>query len=111
MSLSAMRTARTFDGVDYTPGRRFRPAREGLRLQGLIPDGRSAYRGWAQDLRLEDILTCTGFGPGFGGDPGFGVEFTTERSREERAFHCDLRPQWGTLWSYRPCPGDLEAVL
>jgi hypothetical protein len=103
-----IRTARTYDGIEYAPGRQFRVIAEGLRLYGVIPDGPSAWRSWAQDLRPGDIVTCTGYGPGFGSDPGYGVEFTTSESEQAHAGACEIRPSVGGIFGYRPAPGALE---
>ncbi len=97
----------TFDGIDHAPGRKFRAACEGLKLTGHTPV-RGGAQGWEQVVHVGDILTCTGYGPGFGGDPGYGVEFTSQRSEAAGAFHCDIWPMHGTLFSYRPPPGSLE---
>ena len=105
------RSAATFDGVDYAPGRRFRVVREGLRLDGWVASRHpGASDGWTQELHPGDILTCTGYGPGSGGDPGYGVEFTSEQSEAAGAFHCDIWPMHGDVFSYRPPPGFLEPV-
>ena len=99
----------TFDGIDYAPGRKFRVAREGLKLTGHIPVQGGA-QGWEQVLHAGDILTCTGYGAGFGGDPGYGVEFTSQQSDAAGAFHCDIWPMYGGEFGYRPPPGSVEAA-
>jgi hypothetical protein len=104
------RTTVTYDGVAYAPGRRFRVAREGLRLSGMVPSGPSAWSGWAQELHPGDIVTCTGYGPGWGSDPGYGVEFATEQSRSAHAGGCEIRPSVGGVFAYRPPPGALVPV-
>jgi hypothetical protein len=102
--------SRTFDGVEYAPGSRFRVAAEGVTLSGLVPDGPSCWRGWKQALAVGDVVTCTGYGAGFGSDPGYGVHFTSERSLAEHAGFCALRPGAGNMFSYRPQPGLLEPL-
>lgn len=104
------RTERTLDGLRYAPGTRFRITKEGARLHGFTPSGPSSFDGWTQQLHIGDVLTCTGFGPGWGGDPGYGIEFSTERSRADGALHCDVSPRRGGVWNYRPDPSFLQAV-
>jgi hypothetical protein len=103
------RTPARFDGIDYAPGRKFRVIREGLTLTGHTAIIGGA-QGWEQVLHIGDILTCTGYGPGSGGDPGYGVEFTSEHSEAARAFHCDIWPMYGGEFGYRPPPGSVEAA-
>ncbi|SRR6266536_2322690 len=98
----------TFDGTEYAPGATYRVMVTGLKLHGMINAGPSAWGMWSQDLQPGDILTCTGYGAGFGGDPGYGVEFTSEASETAGAFHCDVSPQAGDVFSYRPPPRSLE---
>jgi hypothetical protein len=101
------RTPATFDGIDYAPGRKFRVTREGLTLTGHTAVTGGAQE-WQQVLHAGDILTCTGYGPGFGGDPGYGVEFTSQQSEAARAFHCDIWPMHGDEFGYRPPVGSVE---
>ena len=103
------RSAATFDGIGYAPGRKFCVTRVGLRLTGHTPVIGGAH-GWQQVLQVGDILTCTGYGPGFGGDPGYGVEFASQQSEAAGAFHCYIWPMHGTLFDYRPPAGSLEAA-
>lgn len=98
----------TWDGVTYAPGARFRVISEGVTLDGMVPEP-GGYRGWRQQLRPGDVVTCTGYGPGWGGDPGYGVEFTTAESEAARACHCEIRPMAGGLFNFRPAPGLLQA--
>lgn len=101
------RTPATFGGIDYAPGRKFRVTREGLTLTGHTAVIGGA-QGWQQVLHAGDILTCTGYGPGCGGDPGYGVEFTSQQSEAARAFHCDIWPMNGGVFGYRPPAGSVE---
>jgi hypothetical protein len=101
------RSAATFDGIDYAPGRKFRVGRERLKLTGYTPV-RGGADGWEQVLHAGDILTCTGYGPGIGGHPGYGVEFTSQQSEAAGAFHCDIWPMNGSLFDHRPPAGSLE---
>ena len=101
------RRAISLDGVTYAPGERFRVIAEGAVLDGLVP-ARGSYKSWRQQLRPGDILTCTGYGPGFGGDPGYGVEFTSAGSEAAGAFHCQVRPVAGGALDYRPARGLLQ---
>jgi hypothetical protein len=102
----------TYDGVSFAPGARFRVVGAGAYLDGLQPFGShaGAWSGWKQELHVGDIITCTGFGPGFGSDPGYGVEFTTEKAKADNAIHCDFRPMTGGMWNYHPFPGYLIPV-
>lgn len=104
------RRAVTYEGIEYAPGRKYRVRVTGAWLDGMITAGPSAWQGWRQDLQPGDILTCTGYGPGFGSDPGFGVEFTSEQSEIDEAFHCEVRPMAGGIWNYHPAPGVVEPV-
>lgn len=104
------RRAVTYDGVTYAPGRQFRVTRRGVKLTGMTPDGPGAFRGWGQDLNPGDVVTCTGFGPGWGSDPGYGVGFTTPESLAAHAGHCEIHPMAGGMWGFRPHPLVLEPV-
>jgi hypothetical protein len=97
------------DGTVYAPGARFLVVRVGARLEGWVPVP-GAVGGWDQSLSVGDTLTCTGFGPGMGADPGYGVEFTSAESEAASAFHCDFRPSVGGTWRYHPAPGYLEPI-
>ena len=105
------RTARTFDGIDYASGSQFQVTKPGLSLNGCRPSGYpGASDGWSQKLQPGDIITCTGYGTGMGGDPGYGVEFESEASEAVNAFHCHIYPMYGDVFSYRPPPGALTPV-
>jgi hypothetical protein len=101
------RRAVTYDDVSYTPGSKFRVIGTGATLDGWVPE-LGASRGWRQLLRPGDLLTCTGYGPGLGGDPGYGVEFTSPESEAAGAFHCDVQPTTGGAFTSRPAAGLLE---
>jgi hypothetical protein len=101
------RRAVTRDGVTYAPGRQFRVAREGAWLDGMVPE-MGGHCGWRKQLQIGDLLTCTGYGPGFGADPGYGVEFTSAEARAAGASHCEVWPMIGGLFDYGPPPGLLE---
>jgi hypothetical protein len=103
------RRAITLDGVTYAPGAAFRVTAR-ARLSGLKSEGRSSWGGWSQDLRPGDIVLCTGHGPGWGSDPGYGVEFSTPQSLADGASYCEITPSAGTIWNSRPHPGLLEPV-
>lgn len=105
------RRGASFDGVRYAPGRRFRVIMRGAQLVGMAPEPGypgGAWRGWEQKLKPGDIVTCTGFGAGWGGDPGYGVEFTSDKAEAAHAGNCEIRPMAGGIFSYRPAPGVLE---
>lgn len=103
------RTTRILDGTTYAPGGKFRVTKNGAKLSGWAPDDR-ALTGFRQDLEPGDIITCTGFGRGLGSDPGYGIEFTSDRAREAGAQHCEFSPGILSPYSYRPQPGWLEPV-
>jgi hypothetical protein len=105
-----MRQTTTLDGVEYAPGGKFRVVKEGARLSGWTPMAPSAWSGWSQVLHVGDVIECRGFGPGFGSDPGYGVEWTSEQAREAHAGSCDFWPSVGGMWSYHPAAGFLEPV-
>lgn len=106
-----MRVARTIDGVTYAPGAKFRVVGRGARLSGWTPAGPGAYDGWGQRLNPGDVIECTGHGPGFGSDPGHGVEWTSEQAKEAGAHSIDFWPNEGGMWNYHPAPGFLEPVV
>ena len=95
------RRAATYDGLSYASGRRFRVITEGAALNGHTP-APSGARGWQQKLQPGDILTCTGYGPGFGADPGYGVGFTSPAAEAAGAFCCDIWPMAGGSIDYHP---------
>jgi hypothetical protein len=101
------RRAVTYDGVTYAPGGQFRVISERATLDGWVPEPHGS-RGWRQRLRRGDLLTCTGYGPGIGADPGYGVEFTSPEAETAGAFHCLVQPTTGEIFSYRPATGLIE---
>lgn len=104
-----MRTARTIDGVDFRPGRKFRVVKPGLCLRGWVPVV-GASQGWGHDLNVGDVVECLGHGPGMGSDPGHGLEFTSEAAREAGAFHVEIQPNVGGIWNFHPPVDSLEPV-
>lgn len=100
-----MRSTATLDGVEYAPGRKFKVTRAGCELSGMKPDGPYSWRGYKRPLEVGEVITCAGFGAGFGGDPGYGVEFY-----EAGVGTCEFRPSTGSMWTYRPQPGCLEPI-
>lgn len=98
----------TYDGIEYAPGAKFRVLKH-CSMNGFKPSGHpGALDGWRQALEPGDIITCLGYGPGWGSDPGYGVEFTSDAAEAVGAFHLDINPQAGGIWDYRPQPGLLE---
>jgi hypothetical protein len=103
------RRSTTFDGIEYAPGRRFRVVKEGLRLSGWQP--KPGYQqGWGQTLHVGDVVTCLGYGAGWGSDPGYGIEWTTEEAKAAHAFSLDTSPSVGGAFDYRPPMGYLEPI-
>lgn len=70
----------------------------------------SGASSWKQQLRPGEELTCTGWGLGFGSDPGYGVEFTSAESEAARAINCHINPMVGGIADYRPASGVLTSV-
>lgn len=101
------RSARTLDGVEYAPGRKFRVVAEGVYATGMTPYAPSAWSGFRQALPVGTVIECAGFGAGWGSDPGFGVEWVMDGH-----VHVEVRPASpeGSMWAYRPLPGMLEPV-
>lgn len=106
----AARNEVTIDDVTYKPGGKFRVIAEGATLNGWAPHPTGGHVGWRQELHVGDVITCTGFGPGWGGDPGYGVEFTSEQSTAARASHCDVFPSSGSVFRFHPAAGYLEPI-
>lgn len=98
------RSARTFDDVEYAPEGKFKVVGHGAWLTGLEPIGQMAWKGWRRDLVVGEVIVCTGFGAGWGSDPGYGIEFLDPGG----AMHVEVHPQAGGMWAYRPAPGILE---
>lgn len=103
-----MRTARTFDEVNYEPGRQFKVI-ESCRAAGWTP-ARAGADGWGQQLEPGAIVTCLGYGPDIGGDPGYGIHWQTDESKAAGAFAVWIGTQVGTPFTFRPRPGTLEPV-
>lgn len=97
----------------YARGKRFRVIKAGAQLRGLtlVPGVHyTAHQGWTQDLALGDVIESLGYGPGFGADPGYGINWTSEHAKAERAHSLTFYPEEGGIWSYRPPEGYLEEV-
>lgn len=103
------RTVVSYDGVMFAPGGRFRVVRTGARLVGW-QSMHGGFRGWVQELEVGDEIVCTGYGPGMGSDPGYGVEFTSEKSMADRASKCEFWPTVGGTWAYHPDVSFIETV-
>ena len=102
---------RTFDGVTYAPGKKFRVVQP-ARLEGQVPHPKfpGSWTGWKQVLMPGDVVECRGYRPGWGSDPGYGIHWTSERARSACASFVELRPGTGTIFSFRPEPGLLEPI-
>lgn len=104
-----MRTAFTDKetGVVYAPGAKFKVVSEGVYVSGMKPDHRwsNTWGGYREDLPVGTVIECNGFGPGWGSDPGYGIEW-----KIEGVDHVEVRPAIGGVWAYRPAPGLLEPV-
>jgi hypothetical protein len=98
--------------ADWPRGKQFRVVQSGAWLSGMVPIGvGNAYQGWRQDLSIGDVITCLGFSPGWGSDPGYGIHFTTEQAEQARACFVEFRPMAGGLFDYHPMDGWLESVF
>lgn len=104
-----MGEARSYDGIDYVPGRKFRVVAEGVRLVGWTAIQGGA-RGWSEALPVGAVVTCKGYGASMGSDPGYGIEFTSDAAQEAGAFHIELHPSDGGMWNFHPRTGILEAL-
>lgn len=102
------RSVRVFDGIPYVPGALYE-VRSPCRLSGWTPV-QGGHQGWGLRLEPGHLLTCRGYGPGWGSDPGFGIEWTCEEARAVHASACELSPSVGGAFAYRPAIG-LVAVL
>ena len=105
-----LRRAALFDGVEYAPGKRFRVIAEGCSLHGMVVMGPGWNQGWKQTLYVGDVIECTGFGQGWGSDPGYGVEWTSEESKAANAHSVDFYPEVGIPFLCHPRPGFIEEV-
>jgi hypothetical protein len=96
---------------DWPKGKKFRLLKAGY-LDGMIPMRLhpNAHQGWQQQLSVGDVITCEGYGPGWGSDPGYGVHFSTPQSKAEHVVFAEFRPMAGGLFNYRPADGWLEPV-
>lgn len=101
------RRATVMDGVEYNPRARFRVIKAPCSIAGWKSSGPSAWNGWRRNLEVGDVIVCAGYGPGFGSDPGYGVEFQSE---EPGVGTCMFHPMVGSAFDYRPAPGYLEPV-
>jgi hypothetical protein len=97
---------------EYPKGQRFRVIKAGGSLSGMMPmAGHSnAYQGWGQDLAVGEIITCLGYGPGWGSDPGYGIHFTTDKVRQDHVSFAEFRPMAGGAFDYHPADGYLEKI-
>lgn len=89
----------------YPPGSRWRVLKPGLRLSGWRPTGPGTFQGVGRELHPGDVIECDGFGPGWGSDPGYGINW-----RDPEYGKCDLWPAQGSAFSYHPPDGYLERV-
>lgn len=94
----------------YARGKRFRVIKAGAKLWGLTPIRPNVQQGWTQVLEVGDVIESLGFGPGFGADPGYGINWTSERAKAEHAHSLSFAPSEGGIWAYRPSEGYLEEV-
>lgn len=91
----------------YVVGARFRVVREGARLEGIQLFGEKAWAGFASNLRVGDIVVCTGWKTGMDGETRE-VNFTAQ-GVPWQAKWVHVWPQAG-LFQPWPLPGTLEPV-
>lgn len=104
MSIVSLREA-------WPKGQQFTVVRAGGYLDGWqpVPDVHyTAHRGWRYNLAVGDVITCLGFGPGWGSDPGYGVHWTCEAAREALASAVQFQPSEGHIFSFKPKDGYLH---
>lgn len=92
----------------YQPGKQFRVVKPNARLEAILLFGESSWAGWSRPLREGQILTCTGWKEGMGGNGFEEVNFTAP-GVPENAQWCQVWPMSGL---FRPFPmeGYLEPV-
>jgi hypothetical protein len=91
---------------DYPAGRKFRVVREGGYLFGMAPLGSTGgFTGTRRDLHVGDVIETTGFGAGWGSDPGYGIHF-----KDAEARWAEFKPSTGGAFAYQPAPGYLEPL-
>jgi hypothetical protein len=91
---------REFDGIEYWPGRRFVVAQTGAYLSGMVPVLRHAWETRSRSLAVGEEIECAGYGPGWGGDPGYGVHWCDSEMQ-----FAEFHPQHGGMFAFRPTPG------
>ena len=87
----------------YPAGKKFRVVAEGAHLTGWKPSGPYSFTGARRVLHVGDIVETSGFGRGFGSDPGFGVHF-----KDAEIGKTEFWPSQGGVFSYEPADGFLE---
>lgn len=92
-------TTDLIDKALLVKGARFIVTAEGAYLSGMESIAPFTWQGKRVDLAVGDVITCRGFGPGFGSDPGRGYHFDVEGA-EPLAF-AEFHPSGGhPIWSY-----------
>lgn len=91
----------------YSPGRRFRVVREGVRLEGIVSFGTTSWAGYAKPLAVGDIVTCNGWRQGMNSEVQE-ANFTAD-GVPWNALWCQVWPQ-ESLWSPWPLAGFLEPI-
>jgi hypothetical protein len=86
----------------YPAGARFRVVHD-ANIDGMRPIGPNAHTGWRKRLIPGDVLTCDGYGPGFGSDPGYGVHWCA--CNGEPCVMGEFYPSAGGPFAYQPKPG------
>lgn len=90
---------------EYPPGKKFRVVKEGAYLTGMLPIGNGGFQGTMRNLHVGEVIESTGFGNGWGSDPGSGIHF-----KDGAAWFVEFKPSVGGAWAYQPAPGYLEPL-
>ena len=89
----------------YPAGKKFRVTQEGAALSGWKVGGPSWWTGARRVLHVGDVIETSGFGAGFGSDPGYGVHF-----KDPEMGKAEFYPSQGGMFSYEPADGYLEPL-
>jgi len=89
----------------YAKGGRYRIIKDGARLWGWKPIT-GGWQGWGRAVPVGEVLTCKGWRPGMGSDPGPDIVQWEDPVGTFVEFH----PSAGKGWFTRPDDSYLELV-